>query len=96
MSGSFIRRVALVMMIIFDIAMMALFVIGGMWYWFTAFLVINLTIGIAEVVSVVATGHTISTRFKHWVRKRPWVGYAALACMTLAFLSLIVHLGVSW
>lgn len=96
---SLVRKISLVATIVFGIVFCAILWFGFTQYgplWATAgmFTWIFASVLIWEVIGAV-TGikKTVSTRYKYWLEKHPWLGWGALSMFFLSMLSLVIHLG---
>lgn len=95
------RTVGLWVLIIFDLAMLAMLFFTNNFIWFGVFLVITLWIALAEIWGMIV-GYpdydgvrkkmTISTNYKRYIQKVGWIGYIPLVLFWIAMTALCVHL----
>mgnify|MGYP001567115322 CR=1 FL=1 len=69
------------------------FFIAGLWEWSVLWLVILLTVGIAELWSKLASGLTLTQKFRRRFQSDLAVGYVMLAFMGVSWAFLLLHLG---
>ena len=90
-----IRTAGLIVMITFAVLCEFILIWQHMWYWALYWGVgVIAGVGITEIIAYAMTKKTISTQWRDWAKENPLVAYAALACMAISFIGLIVHLAV--
>jgi hypothetical protein len=93
--ASNIRKIALVVMIVFDVLMLIALWLTGQYVCFWMFVAINVIVGIAEVVnSLWVYKKTVSTQITKTLeehKEKRLLVYVALICFLLSMVSLFVH-----
>lgn len=68
--------------------------IFGQWWLFSAFLIFGIIFGLTEWLSTIKTGKTISQQFWVFKREHPIKAYIILGGMAIAWIFLLIHLGI--
>lgn len=93
--ASNIRKIALVLMIVFDVLMLVALWFAGQTVCFWMFSAINLIVILAEVInSLWVYKKTVSTQLTKTLeqeKEKRWIIYAGLICFMLSMISLFVH-----
>lgn len=76
------------MIIVALAALLAAFVLAGLWWWVAFLAAVYLVLGAFEFLAVRRTGRTLSAQWLEFSRRHPWVG---------GFVGyLIYHLATGW
>jgi len=97
---SLVRKVALVLLIIFAVAFIGIMMYGTLaqygplWATTGMFAFIFASVLAWEILgSLTGIKKTVSTRYKYWLKKHPKLAWTALSFFILSMLALAVHLG---
>lgn len=85
------RTIALIGLIVFDVALLTTLAIFQQWYWLFFFVTITATVGIFEGLSYLEKGKTISQQYYQFRKDHPIGSLVALLFFGLAMASLIIH-----
>lgn len=91
-TGSIIRRIAVIYLIISSLLASTLLFVFGQPMWGSMVLAIFALVLIWEGYSMIKHGHTISTEYKLWVREETWKARICIILLISSFISLGVHL----
>ena len=86
------RTIALIGLIVFDIALLVTLSMFQQWFWVFTFLSITLVVLATEGLAKLTTGKTISQQYYKFRQEHPFGSLLALLFFGLAMASLIVHL----
>ena len=92
--GALIRRISLIVLIVFGLTTIGLCYLAKLYFWMVLFSMIFISVLAFEWLSKMINDHTISTRFKHYGMKNPWFAWGILLSFLVAMVALVVHLGV--
>lgn len=85
------RTIALICLIVFDIALLLTLAYFKIWYWLFFFVTITSTVGVFEGLAYTTTGRTISQQYYKFRQEHPIGSLLALLFFGLAMASLIAH-----
>jgi hypothetical protein len=68
----------------------------GQWWLFASFFIFGVIFGVLEIIAKIKSGKTVSQHFWEWSRTHKSKAWILLACMLIAWLALLVHLGDKW
>lgn len=105
-SGKFLRKFGLAILIGADTAALGWsFYLGKTipppddrwaWVWFFFTLALTILVIVAEIVSVILTGKTLSTNYKYLAQKYGWKAHLFLTLFFTSLGGLFLHLIVTW
>ena len=85
------------MILAFVLLLIAPFVVAGLWCWVKFWVAVGILLVIAEVISSIKTGKTISRRFWEWRDKaKGWQKILIGVGMSLFWVYLLLHLYLGW
>lgn len=90
--GKVYKTVGLVMLIVFDIALLTTLAFYKQWYWTFFFATVTSTVGLFEGLSKLEVGKTISQQFYKFRDEHPVASLLALVFFALSMAGLFIHL----